>query len=837
MSDSNPPESNNGHTSASGGKPDDRTWDRLQLLFHHLESAAREERERILGDESIERDLRERVSALLRASDELATPNDKVSQSIAVIDGVEAANPQKTPARTIGPYTVVSSLGSGGTGVVYLVTRDVAGVQQRSALKVLLPQSSLPSFFDRFEKEQRILASLEHPNITRLLDAGFDENEQPYLVMEYVAGQHFDVFCDSRKLSIEERLQLFIRVCDAVDYAHRNLIVHLDLKPSNILVTDDGSPKLLDFGTSKLVQSNGLFTTTLQATPSYASPEQLRNEAVTTACDVYSLGVILFELLTGQRPFSSFSVAALIERAVTGKGAPKLDEECSPKAADDRATTPRRLHAVLTGDLKTVVHKCLEGNPLDRYASVLSLRDDLIRYIEGRPILARPQTAFYQFKKFVLRNRSKVAIAAGVLAALGISLGMAWRSQQQALLEGQRAVRMQTFLYRLLKTANSNYTGKRVSTVAEFLALGIKMLPEYIKQPNDLHAAQLALAESIYWNSDYSSAQHDFEQIAKAARSTGDFDVEAQATAYLADIAYSLGRHSEALANSAEALAVSRRPGVSASAHALCARSYALVRMESGQHTEETRKLLEYSVEEATRNGLPPHDVSQYRYYLATELADEGRLDQAEEQLSLATRLNEGDPLSMCDNALVVYGFGQLRLKQNRNPEAADIFKKAHDQFRTCYGASDPDTIYAQEYWSLALLFAGNAAGSIGPLTGSLNAIAALVPPGSRKLFEPLAGIAMADLQLKRLTEADQMSLKALASVVGKVSGIDGRLGRANLVRAHVLLAEGKYRDALPYAETAVRILALGVETPETRRDVGDANQVLAQVRAGTASH
>ena len=557
----------------------------------------------------------------------------------------------------------------------------------------------------------------------------------------------------------------------------------------------------------------------------------MRNEAVTTACDVYSLGVILFELLSGRRPYSSLSAAALIEGAITEKDPPKLDEPVGLEDAQHRGTTPSRLRSTLAGDLDTIVRKCLQSKPLDRYASVLSLRDDLLRYVEGRPILARPQTGFYQFKKFVSRNRSKVLMTAAFLLAAAISLGLVWRSERQASLEGQRALRMQTFLYRLLKTANSNYTGKPVSTVGEFLALGIKMLPDYIKDAADLHRAELALAESIYWNSDYPSAKHYFEQIAQAAHRTADFDVEAQARAYLADIAYSLGRYPEAISDSSEALAISRRPGVSAAAHALCARSYALVRMESGQHTAENRQLLEYSVREASQNGLPAHDVSQYRYYLASELANEGSLDQAEQQFSLAARLNEGDPLSMCDNVVVLYGLGQLRLKQDRNAEAAAIFTKVHRQFLTCYGASDPDTLASQEYWALALLFAGDAKGAIGPLTETLKTMTALVPAGSRKLFEPLAGLALANLQLKQLANADQLSLEALAAVTGKVPAADARLGKANLIRARVLAAERRYREAEPYAKAAAEILATGPVTPEIRRSLDETHALLAETQ------
>ncbi len=185
------------------------------------------------------------------------------------------------------------------------------------ALKVLAPHAGGPSFIERFHREQHILASLDHPHITRLLDAGISDTGQPFLAMEYVDGVHLDEYCDTHRLSVAARIDVFIQICDAVSYAHRNLIVHLDLKPSNVLVTEEGAVKLLDFGTSKLIEPETLLTTTVLATPAYASPEQLRNEPVTTACDVYSLGAILFDLLAGRRAAGRISAAIMFERAMT----------------------------------------------------------------------------------------------------------------------------------------------------------------------------------------------------------------------------------------------------------------------------------------------------------------------------------------------------------------------------------------------------------------------------------------------------------------------------------------------------------------------------------------
>ena len=312
--------------------------------------------------------------------------------------------------------------------------------------RFLRPTPAGPAFVERFEREQRILSSLSHPFIARVLDAGITQEGQSYLVMEYVDGLPLNRFCEQHHLSITARLELFRKVCEAVEYAHRNLIVHLDLKPSNILVTSAGDPKLLDFGTSKVIAADGRFTATLMATPAYASPEQLRHEPLTTASDVYSLGVVLSEILTGKKASDRASAAVLVERAIARRETEQLE------GFADR-------------DLANIIRKCLAPLPDDRFSSVRALSDDLGRYLSGLPVLARPQTSIYRLSKFVRRNSWKVAGAVLLVVALSGSAGYAWWQQRKALAEGQRALRMQTFLYRLFQTANSNVTGKPAATV------------------------------------------------------------------------------------------------------------------------------------------------------------------------------------------------------------------------------------------------------------------------------------------------------------------------------------------------------------------------------------
>src|SRR5271170_3101098 len=382
---------------------DAQNWDQLQALFYLVETAPERDRERLLVENCLDPGLRQRVMTILKAS-EVDSKND---------------TPAGAPTLTgkIGPYSVIRHIGAGGLGSVYLVERMMGGTVQRSALKVLAPHAAGPMFVERFHREQHILASLEHPNITRMVDAGLTETGHPYLVMEYVEGVQLDAYCDERRLGIPQRLQLFLQVCDAVAYAHRNLIVHLDLKPSNILVTAEGTVKLLDFGTSKMIQPDHFLTTTVMATPAYASPEQLRNEPVTTACDIYALGVILFELLAGHRPNGRASAAEMVERAFKEQEPESLPNAITSSSAEHRGLSESRLRQLLTGDLATVVQKCLRPRPQDRYPSMDSLIGDIQRFLAGMPILAHPQTPWYMMGKFVRRNRQAVLTAALVAIA------------------------------------------------------------------------------------------------------------------------------------------------------------------------------------------------------------------------------------------------------------------------------------------------------------------------------------------------------------------------------------------------------------------------------------
>jgi hypothetical protein len=343
----------------------------------------------------------------------------EAERMVRAFDSERAANVEARAApsgRRFGAWQTTRLLARGGMGEVWLARRADGQHEQQTALKILSPYLAAPDSVHRFRRERELLARLEHPNIARLLDGGMSSQGEPYLVMEYVEGVRVDRYCDQQHLSIRERLQLFLKVCAAVNAAHQYLVVHRDLKPGNILVTGDGEPKLLDFGIGKLIDAEtGLeqtATANLFLTPMYASPEILLGQPATVASDIYSLGVLLYELLAGRRPFdaSKLSPAALIE-AVTQKDAPPPSAVAAPIHA-----------ATLGGDLDAIALKALAKNPEERYASAAQLAEDIQRYLNGQPVTAVRATWTYVARKFIRRNRLAVGLAA--LTLLGVALGV-----------------------------------------------------------------------------------------------------------------------------------------------------------------------------------------------------------------------------------------------------------------------------------------------------------------------------------------------------------------------------------------------------------------------------
>lgn len=468
-------------------------WERAVALFEEAaelqEPAVTAFLDKACGGDQ---ELRAEVVSLL-AADRDGTSSLDAAVGVALAEAAVRVTEETPLPSRIGPYRVISEIGVGGMGSVYLAERE-GDYQQRVAIKVvrgLLGTDGLR----RFKVERQILASLAHPNIARLLDGGTTGDGLPYLVMEYVDGVPIDAYCEARALSLADRVRLFLRICDGVAAAHRSLVVHRDLKPSNILVTADGVPKLLDFGIAKLLTDDETGTALHTApsvrllTPEYASPEQARGEALTTASDIYSLGVLLFELLTGTRPhaFETRS-GSEVERVLSEHEAPR------PSTV---APAPGRARE-LAGDLDTIVLTALRPEADRRYASVQHLAEDLTRYLEGRPVLARPSTWWYRSGRFARRHRVGVATAAMfVVLVTGFGIALA-QFAARAARERNAAERVAAMLVEVMSGSDPRTTRGTTITARELLDEGVERIRRDLGDRPDMQARLLDAVGAIY---------------------------------------------------------------------------------------------------------------------------------------------------------------------------------------------------------------------------------------------------------------------------------------------------------------------------------------------------
>src|SRR5580693_2737298 len=416
-------------------------WHQIKSVFEQVADMEGAERiaqlDRCCGDDF---DLRVSVQSLLTLD---AAGEDPLLNAVgAAAESLLDDHRDRLIGTRVGPYRIVSILGHGGMSTVYRGERDDSQYHQTVAIKVLQHASVHPRLRSRLHSERHILATLDNPSIARLIDSGDLEDGTPYLVMEFVDGESIDVYCDSRTLFIRERIELFIAVCGAVHYAHRNLIVHRDIKASNIFVTAEGAPKLLDFGIAKLLApeslSHTLPVTRLQErilTPENAAPEQVLGRPITTATDIYSLGVLLYQLLTGRSPYRLLSYSQLqLERAicmddpvrpsqmVVSKLTGENDADRS-RISDRRGLSPQRLRTRLSGDLDAIVGMAMRKEPDRRYPSVEALADDLNRHLNGQPVRARQGDWRYHTVKLLRRHVLAVAGVTTAFVALALFAG------------------------------------------------------------------------------------------------------------------------------------------------------------------------------------------------------------------------------------------------------------------------------------------------------------------------------------------------------------------------------------------------------------------------------
>ena len=506
-------------------------WDQIGRLFEQALEQPPDERAAFLETACPDPALRAEVEALLDAQAGAATYFADLADraGVPVFDEEDPTDPpaEEEPMPTldghvVGPYRIVREIGRGGMGTVYLAERDDAQFSRRVALKLVKRGMDTEAVLGRFLRERQILARLQHPHIARLYDGGVTDDGLPYFAMEYIDGTPIDVYCDEHRLSIDDRLRLFEDVGRAVQYAHRGLVVHRDLKPSNILVTSEGTVKLLDFGIAKLLSDEdepaGALTRTGMRvmTPAYASPEQVRGEPVTTAADVYTLGLVLYELLTGRRPYpGAGDTPAAIAQAVVAQEPERpstavrrvetvehrdgTTETVTPEIVSRaRATQPDRLRRRLSGDLDTICLTALRKEPERRYASAEALVEDVRRHRAGLPVQARPDTPGYRLRKFA--GRHKVGVTAAALVVLSLAGGLAaalWQGRI-ARQEARKAEEVQTFLEGMFAVSDPNVAKGEDLTARALLDRGAERIEDELAGQPEVRAEMLGVVGRLY---------------------------------------------------------------------------------------------------------------------------------------------------------------------------------------------------------------------------------------------------------------------------------------------------------------------------------------------------
>ena len=438
--------------------------------------------------------------------------------------------------RSIGAYKLVAPIGEGGMGSVWLAERDDGRFERQVAIKFLHFALASHGVTERFKREGRILAQLVHPHIAELIDAGVTTDGKPYLVLEYVQGKPIDEYCDEQKLGVDARIALFLDVLAAVAHAHANLVVHRDIKPPNVLISGDGKVKLLDFGIAKLLGDEGneasatLLTLESGAglTPLFAAPEQVTGGAITTATDVYALGVLLFLLLTGQHPAGPGrrSPADLV-KAITEKDPPKPSDavaspgiESGSSEASKRASTTDKLRRQLRDDLDTIIAKTLKKNAGERYASVVALADDLRRYLGHQPISARPDAVAYRVGKYVRRHRVGVAVAAALVILLTGFAVMQAVQLRRITRERDRADRIAQFMTDMFRVADPGHKLGNTVTARDVLDKAAHNIDTGLARDPELQARLMYVMATSYNNLGlYSRAQALFARSAEVASS------------------------------------------------------------------------------------------------------------------------------------------------------------------------------------------------------------------------------------------------------------------------------------------------------------------------------
>ncbi|HSX62345.1 MAG TPA: serine/threonine-protein kinase [Tahibacter sp.] len=556
---------------------DAQRWRRIRELFDRASELAPSQWEDALRaacpDDAA---LRADVLDLLRADADATDRTEMLAQAPDVVAGLaeqlDAASSAAYEGLVLGPFRLVREIGRGGMGAVWLAERIDGQFAQVVAIKLVRGGWDTAETQARFRAERQILASLQHPNIAHLVDGGVSADGWPWLALEYVDGVDLRAWCDAQRLDLRARLALFLTVCEAVQHAHQRLVVHRDLKPSNILVSRDGVVKLLDFGIAKLIAEDAAATSATRIfTPEYAAPEQVRGEVVTTAVDIYALGLLLYELLSGQRPYQvDNSTPAAYERAILDQEPtrPSLAVTRDPARAGELAArrhlTPERLRRELRGDLDAIVLKALRKEPALRYANASELAADVQRHLDRRPVLARRGGWRYRAARFVRRHALAVGLAGLLVVALVAGLALTLYQAQTVRREAQKSRQVLDFMVGVFTSADTGKTSGKAITAVELLDQARERIRSEVQDPAPRSELLLAMTRAYRGVSNAVDTLPLTDEAVSLRRGMNDPQLLARALALRSASQQDLGKHDDALKSLDEAAALALGRGADA---------------------------------------------------------------------------------------------------------------------------------------------------------------------------------------------------------------------------------------------------------------------------------
>ena len=812
----------------SGGTVTPERWQQVKAVLDGVLACRLAERISYLdancnGDS----ELRQEVESLLASEAEIG---DFIEEPMFDLHLGREGEPAE--GQLIDVYRVVREVGRGGMGSVFLAEKAEGDFGGRFALKVIRRGMDSEEVVQRFRAERRILNRLEHPNIARILDGGTTGDGRPYFVMEHVEGRPIDEYCDGEGLSIPARLELFLDVCAAVHFAHQNLVVHRDLKPANILITQNGVPKLLDFGIAKILDPDqtepALTVLGRQAmTPQYASPEQLQGRQVTTASDIYGLGVLLYILLTGRSPYGLTPPEGEdLQRAVCEVDPqPPSEAVVQVPAAKGPQGEPRLLRRRLAGDLDNIVLKAMQKEPSRRYASAEQMASDIRRHLDGLPVVARRDTVAYRMGKFARRHRWGVGFAAAALLAIvvfSITVTQLWR---QAVQERDRSDAVSHFLQDLFAIPDPSRSRGEQITAREVLDRGTERISRDLQDQPELRATLMDTMGQVYRNLGLYDPARELseESLAIRRRILGeDHLLVAESLQNLSVLRRQLGDDAAAEPLLREALEIQRRKGATETAvYAKALNDFAALLEEKGDLNAGEALFRESLALKREVLGREHEDVARGLNNLGHLLHAKKEYKEAEqnylESLAMGRKLlGEIHP----DVATTLNNLAVLSEDQGDLDRAERMYREALEMRRKVFGERHPKVARGLNNLAVFLQARGNSRAAESLYRQALTIVEGPDQnPVERAVY--LRGLASALLEQGRAAAAEPRAREAL-EILRREAPSSWRIADTESVLGGCLAAQGRFAEAEPMLVGAYEVL---------EKDQGDGKRRAGEAR------